>query len=798
MPFPFHRQPDAMDCGPACLRMIAEHYGRRYSLPYLREHSHLDREGVSMQGILLAAEYIGLRAIPVKIPFDEAGSDTCLMNAPLPCIVHWEGRHFAVVFKINKKSVWVADPERGKIKLRHAEFKKGWSGQAGAGIALLLEPTPDFYATIQENTARAQPWSGFGFMLQYLRPFRRLLSQLSLGLLLASLLQFLFPFLTQAIVDVGIENRDLQFIWLILFGQLMLFAGQMAVRYIQNWIVLHIGARVNVSLVSDFLEKLMQQPLHFFDTKMTGDLLQRIGDHRRIEEFLTVSTMNILFSAFTLLIFGAVLAVYSLKIFLIFAVASLCYAGWIVIFLKKRASADFLRFQALTENQSHLIELIQGMQEIKLQNSERKRRYAWVHIQAQLFQANMRSLRIGQWQEAGAQFIAQVKDIFITVVAAAAVINGQITLGMMLAIMFITGQLNVPLQQITAFVRAAQDAKLSLERLAEVSGKQSAVSSPQSAVHSPQSAVRSPQSKVHSPQAAGGSLQSTVRSPQPTVHSPKSAGGSPQAAVVSQQPAVQSPQQTKDGEKEGENLTIESLSFRYNALAGFVLKKINLEIPAGKVTAIVGPSGSGKTTLVKLLLGFYAPTEGMIKAGAANLNDLPPDEWRSRCGAVMQDGFVFSDTLIANITESDPLHSPVNEERLYKAVQTANLRDFIESLPMGYHTMVGARGNGLSQGQRQRLLIARAVYKAPQFLFFDEATNALDARNEHIILENLNHFFEGRTVVIVAHRLSTVKNADKIVVLEDGALTEEGTHEELTKKKGAYYHLVKEQLELGA
>jgi ATP-binding cassette, subfamily B, bacterial len=741
MPFPFHRQPDAMDCGPACLRMIAEHHGRRYSLPYLREHSHLDREGVSMQGILLAAEHIGFRAIPVKIPFDEADSDTSLMNAPLPCIVHWEDRHFIVVFKITKRHMWVADPERGKLKLSHATFKKGWLGANPAGIALLLEPTPDLYSHEMESPSEPRPWSGFGFMLQYLRPFRRLLGQLSLGLLLASLLQFLFPFLTQAIVDVGIENQDLHFIWLILSGQLMLFAGQAAVRYIQNWIVLHIGARVNVSLVSDFLEKLMLQPLRFFDAKMTGDLLQRIGDHRRIEEFLTISTMNILFSVFTLLIFGAVLAVYSLKIFFIFAVASLCYAGWIVIFLKKRADADFLRFQALTENQSNLIELIQGMQEIKLQNSERKRRYAWVHIQAQLFQANMRSLRIGQWQEAGAQFIAQVKDIFITVVAAAAVIDGQITLGMMLAIMFITGQLNVPLQQITAFVRAAQDARMSLERLAEVSGKQPAVRSPQSAVRSPKPAM--------------------------------------------------------DGGKKEENIAIEALSFRYNALAGFVLKNINLEIPAGKVTAIVGPSGSGKTTLIKLLLGFYEPSEGTIKTGAANLNDLPPDDWRSRCGAVMQDGFVFSDTLLANITESDPAHSSVDENRLRKAVQTAHLLEFIESLPMGYHTMVGARGNGLSQGQRQRLLIARAVYKEPQFLFFDEATNALDARNEKIIMENLNRFFTGRTVVIVAHRLSTVKNAANIVVLENGELIEQGTHEKLVRKKGAYYTLVKEQLELG-
>ncbi|HFA47527.1 MAG TPA: peptidase domain-containing ABC transporter [Bacteroidetes bacterium] len=737
MAFPIHRQLDAMDCGPTCLRMIAEHHGRRYTLQQLRKMSYLDREGVSLRGISVAAEQIGLRVIPVKIPFETNDPEgVSFMDAPLPAIAHWEQNHFVVVFQTSKKYIWVADPRVGKIKMTHHKFQKHWCSDAGQGVAMLLEPTPEFYEQEGEKKNR----QGFGFLLQYLRPYRRLIGQLLLGLFVAGIIQFLFPFLTQAIVDIGIDNEDLSFIWLILFGQLMLFLGQLAVKFLQSWILLHIGTRVNVSLVSDFLVKLMEQPISFFDAKMTGDLLQRIYDHRRIEQFLTKSMLDILFAVFTLVIFGAVLAIYSLKIFLIFLVASILYIFWIIIFLEKRKEVDYLRFRASADNQSSLIELIQGMQEIKLQNSERKRRYGWVHIQAKLFRANIKSLAVTQWQDSGAQFITQIKDIFITVVAAAAVIEGELSLGMMLAIMFILGQLNVPLQQIVTFFREAQDAKISLERLTEIHAEKK-------------------EGEEETSRAQLNILPTTF---------------------------------------DAAPLIMENLSFRYNPLSGLVLKNINLTIPAGKVTAIVGTSGSGKTTLVKLLLGFYEPTEGEIWVGKIKLKNADPAHWRSQCGAVMQDGFVFSDTIASNIAESEGEWNKIDRERLLKAVQTAHIQDFIENMPLGYNTMVGAKGNGLSQGQKQRLLIARAVYKQPEFLFFDEATNALDAHTEKIITGNLSDFFRGKTVVVVAHRLSTVKNADQIVVLEKGEIIERGTHAELTAKKGAYYTLVKEQLELGA
>ncbi len=737
MRFPFYQQLDAMDCGPTCLRMVSEHYGRRYTLQQLRQKSHIDREGVSMRGIIVAAESIGLRALPVKIPFEKTDPEAVsFFDAPLPAVVHWDQNHFVVVFKITKKHIWIADPGRGKVKMGYAEFQRHWVSDVGQGVAILFETTPEFFAQEGEKVNR----SGFGFLLRYLRPYRRLIWQLLLGLLVAGVIQFLFPFLTQSIVDIGIENQDLHFIWLILLGQLMLFIGQVIVKFLQSWILLHIGTRVNVSLVSDFLVKLMDQPIQFFDAKMTGDLLQRIGDHKRIEQFLTVSILNILFSSFTLIVFGVVLAVYSTAIFSIFLVASLLYLLWIIIFLKKRKDADYLKFRALSENQSALIELIQGMQEIKLQNSERKRRYGWVHIQSKLFRANIKSLSVTQWQDAGAQFITQIKDIFITIIAAAAVIEGQLTLGMMLAIMFILGQLNVPLQQIVTFVREAQDARISLERLTEIHAEEK---------------------------------------------------DDDESMVAANQRVLI--EQSYKG-----NFFIDYLSFRYNELSDFVLKDINLVIPEGKVTAIVGTSGSGKTTLVKLLLGFYEPNKGTIKVGTTQLKNIPPATWRAQCGAVMQDGFVFSDTIASNIAESEGEWDKIDKTRLLKAVQTAHIQPFIENLPLGYNTMVGAKGNGLSQGQKQRLLIARAVYKEPEYLFFDEATNALDAHTEKIITGNLNQFFKGKTVVVVAHRLSTVKNADQIIVLEKGQVVEKGTHEELTALKGAYYTLVKEQLELGA
>ncbi len=727
--FPFYKQFDAMDCGPTCLRMIADYYGRKYSLSYLRQNSHLDREGVSIRGISEAAENIGMRTIAAKLPYSTADENLAgLDEAPLPAIVHWRDKQFVVVYKMSAKKVWVADPARGKVKMDVTTFKQNWLRGAEEGFVLMMEPTPAFYEYDEIKEER----TGFKFLFQYLRPYRSLIIQLFAGLLLGSLFQLIFPFLTQAIVDIGISNQDIDFIYLILAAQLMLFLSQTTVNLVQSWILLHMGTRINVALISDFLLKLMRLPIGFFDAKMIGDLLQRIGDHRRIELFLTGSTINVLFSSFNLIIFGIVLAIYNLNIFLVFAIAAVLYVVWITLFLKRRKEIDYQRFAELSDNQSTLIELIQGMQEIKLQSSERKHRWQWAHIQARLFRANMRSLIITQYQDAGAGFINQLKDILISFLAATAVIQGEMTLGMMLAVQYIVGQLNAPLNTMIQFVRTAQDAKISLDRLGEIHNRPNE-----------------------------------------------------EKQITSQLSIL----------PESADLILKDLSFRYNPLSEFVLKNINLTIPHGKVTAIVGTSGSGKTTLVKLLLGFYEPTEGQIKLEGIQLSSINKTLWRQHCGAVMQDGYLFSDTIANNIAESE---DEVDREKLLIAVKLANIQTFIESLPLGYNTKIGARGNGISQGQRQRILIARAIYKNPSFLFFDEATNALDSENEKIIVTNLNQFFKGRTVVVVAHRLSTVRHADQIIVIDQGEIVEQGTHEQLVEKRGSYFHLIRNQLELGS
>lgn len=726
--FPFYQQLDQMDCGPTCLRMIAEYYGKSYSLQFLRDRCYIDREGVSLMGISDAAENIGMRTLAIKVPFSTDDPDEAsLLEVGLPCIAHWRQRHFVVVYKLNEKHVWVADPGKGRMKMKRKDFERGWVSDGGMGIILMLEPSPDFFQQDNEIVKK----TGLSFLISYFKPYKSLILQLILGLTLASLFQLIFPFLTQAIVDVGIENQNLNFIYLILGAQLMLFLSQTSVKFIQSWILLHIGTRINVSLISDFLIKLMRLPIGFFDIKMIGDLLQRIKDHDRIEAFLTNSTLITIFSFFNLIIFSIVLLIYNRLIFFIFVIASIIYILWVTVFLKKRREIDYQNFEQLSENRNALIELIQGMQEIKLQNSEKKRRWQWANIQARLFRLSIKSMAISQYQDIGAGFISQLKDILISFFAAKAVIEGQMTLGMMLAVQYIIGQLNAPLQQMVNFIRSAQDAEISLERLGEIHNKE------------------------EESREDDGSI---------------------------------------DILPENGNLIISDLDFRYNALSDLVLKDINLEIPRGKVTAIVGTSGSGKTTLVKLLLGFYPPTKGNIRLGGIHISNVRKRLWRSKCGAVMQDGYIFTDTIANNIAESD---EHVNKEKLLKSVKIANIQEFIEHLPLGYNTIVGARGNGVSQGQRQRLLIARAVYKNPDYLFFDEATNALDAKNEKVIMENMNTFFEGRTVVVVAHRLSTVKNADQIVVLEKGELIERGTHEELVNKRGSYYSLVKNQLELG-
>ncbi|MEA2106730.1 MAG: peptidase domain-containing ABC transporter [Bacteroidota bacterium] len=732
MPFPFYKQLDAMDCGPSCVRMIAKYYGKNYTLQTLRDKSYITREGVSMLGISDAAEAIGFRSMGVRITFEQL-----VKEAPLPCIAHWNQNHFVVVYKIKqtKKGVFVhvADPARGIIKFTKEEFISGWANTKEdgeeKGLCLLLETTPDFYSAEDEKPDK----SGFKFLFSYLRPYKKIITQLFLGLILGSLLQLIFPFLTQSIVDKGINNQDLGFVTLIIIAQLVLIFSRTIVEFIRSWILLHLGTRINISLISDFLIKMMKLPVSFFDSKMIGDLIQRIGDHRRIESFLTSSTLNILFSFVNLIIFGIVLFIYSVNIFLIFLVGSVLYTLWVYLFMKKRRELDNRRFAQLSDNQSNIIQLITGMQEIKLNNCEKQKRWEWERIQARLFRVNIASLSLNQYQQAGGVFINEVKNIIITFIAAKSVIDGNMTLGMMLAVQYIMGQLNSPINQMISFLQSTQDAKISMERLGEIHQKDDEESD--------------------------------------------------------ETPKIDILPETRD-------LNVEKVSFQYEGPhSPFVLDEVDLNIPEQKITAIVGTSGSGKTTLIKLLLGFYQPVKGKIKLGDQYLINISNRMWRDKCGVVMQDGFIFSDSIANNIAVSDEIP---DRKKLLHAVKVANIQEFIESLPLGYNTKIGQNGVGLSQGQKQRILIARAVYKNPEFIFFDEATNALDANNERVIMENLGQFFKGKTVVVVAHRLSTVKNADQIVVLEKGKLVEKGTHAELTKKKGAYYELVRNQLELGS
>lgn len=728
--FPFYPQHDAMDCGPTCLRMIAAHYGRNYSLEGLREKSHFTREGVSLLGISEAAEKLGLRSVGVFVSFEE------LKEAPLPCIVHWNQQHFVVVYDIRKKNgkeiVYVADPGAGKLKYTKEEFCRCWASTRNEGedegIALLLETTPEFYQHEDEKITK----KGFAFLFAYLRPYKKLIFQLFLGLFFGSLLQLLLPFLTQSIVDFGVSAQNLNYIYLVLAAQLVLVFSSATVEFIRGWILLHIGTRVNISLISDFLAKLMRLPMSYFDTKMVGDIMQRMGDHTRIQNYLTNSSLNILFGIFNIVIFTLVLLFYNFTVFLIFATGSILYFSWVSLFMKRRALLDHKNFAQQAANQSNVIQLITGMQEIKLNACEKQKRWEWERIQAKLFKLRIKGLALSQYQDSGAVFINQTKNIIITALVAKFVIDGQMTLGMMLSVQYILGQLNSPIDQLINFYRESQDAKLSIARLSEVHEKEDEEDSSQKYIQE----------------------------------------------IPSQQ-----------------DITMNDISFAYDTtmVGKPVVRNIQLNIPSGKQTAIVGTSGSGKTTLMKLMLGFYPVQSGEILLGNNNINQYNLREWRKKCGVVMQDGFIFSDTIARNIA---PGEENIDKVKLLNAVITANIREFIESLPLRYDTKIGSEGHALSQGQKQRILIARAVYKDPEFVFLDEATNALDTNNEKVIMDNLQQFFMGRTSIVIAHRLSTVKNADQIVVIDNGEIKEIGTHSSLTKKKGAYYQLVKNQLEL--
>lgn len=726
--FAHYRQADHKDCGPTCLKIIAKHYGKTINIQELRDFAETTREGSNLLFLSDAAEKIGFRTLGVKLSVQR------IEEAPLPCILHWNKDHYVVLYKIKKGKYYISDPAFGLLEYNKEEFVKFWIGNNASdttkeGIALLIEATPNFFESDfdkEENLGL-----GFRFLFKYLFQYKSFLIQLGIGLLASSLLNLIFPFLTQSIVDVGIQNQNIHFIYLILFAMLFIFAGRTGLELIRSWILLHLSTRINISLISDFFIKLMNLPISFFDVRMTGDIMQRINDHRRIEKILTTSSLNVLFSVINMFVMGAVLAYFNLQIFLVFFIGSVFYFGWITLFLKRREVLDYKRFAEVSNEQNKVMELINGMQEIKLHNAEKQKRWGWEYVQARLFRVSIKGLILEQTQTIGSSVINELKNIFIILLSAKLVIEGSITLGMMLAISAIVGSLNGPITQLIEFVRELQDAKISLARLSEIHQKEDEI-----------------QQEQHQ----------TNEVPYDT------------------------------------DIEVKNLSYRYLGSDIPVLDNLNLVIPAHKVTAIVGVSGSGKTTLMKLLLKFYEPEKGEVKIGQTQLKNISQKAWRANIGAVMQEGFIFSDTIANNIAFGV---DRVDKERLVYAADVANIKEYIVGLPLGFNTKIGGEGLGMSTGQKQRLLIARAVYKNPEILFFDEATSALDANNEKEIMKKLDIFFENKTVVVIAHRLSTVMNADQIVVLDKGKIIEIGNHSALVEQKGNYFELVKNQLQLG-
>ncbi len=726
--FPSFIQHNIMDCGPSCLKIISKHYGRDISLNYLRKLTETNREGSSLFGLSKAAEKVGLHSVGAKV---DVGT---LAELPLPCIIHWRHKHFVVLYKVKKNKFYISDPESGLVKYKKEEFLSNWIGnnakETDQGVILMVDTTKKFYdedeLQIEEETDRQ---TAFDFLKHYLWRYRSLLFQLLVGILLQGFFQVIFPLLTQSIVDVGIQDNNLNFIYLILLVQLMFMLGKIAVDAIKNWILLHLSTRINVSFVSDFFIKLMKLPISYFDTKLSGDLMQRIRDHDRVEVLLTSESLNIIFAVINLAVFSALLAYYNLQIFALFWIGSILFVGWIFLFIRKRKRLDHKIFELNGQEQSRVLELIGGMQEIKLHNIEEKMRWRWEYVKALLFKVKVKFLSLEQKQSVGGVSINEIKNILIIVLTAKLVIDGSITLGAMLAISYIVGQLNGPLRDLINFSHTMQNAKLSMERILDIHNKEE--------------------------------------------------------------------EESKDAQynyvPDFDHIELKDMTYRYPGMIEPVLDNISLKLPVGKTTAIVGPSGSGKTTLMKMLLKFYEPNEGQIRVGKVDLTNITHHTWRDYCGVVMQEGFIFNNTIAFNVAVDEEY---IDFERLTRACEIAQIRDFIEQKPLAYNTKIGEEGVGLSTGQKQRILIARAVYKNPEFILFDEATSALDANNEKSITENLNRFLQNKTAVIIAHRLSTVKNADNIVVLNEGQIVEQGTHDELIMKGGAYYRLVKNQLEL--
>ena len=724
------RQRDSMQCGAACLTTVCRYYGLDISLEDISEMCPATTEGVSLLGLNKTAVSLGFEVSCAKDTINN------LSNGILPAIIHWKQNHFVVLYKIKGNHFFIADPQKGKIRYSYTDFNKNWicsrSENKDKGIVMYIKPTSKIYNALNNMEMRnKEDKKSFGFLLAYLKQYHKYFVQITLGMLLGCILQLLMPFLTQSIVDLGIKHKDIGFIWMILLGELMIVFGRTSVDFIRRWLLMHISMRINISLLSDFFIKLLKLPMSFFDSKLMGDLLQRMSDHGRIQSFLTTDVLSMAFNIMSFIIFGVVLCAYDLAVFSIFLIDSIIYGCWIATFLKRRKLLDYELFEQQSKNQDKTYQLIESMQEIKLQDCEQRRRWEWEDTQADLFNVQMKSLKLQQTQEAGSIFINETKNIIITVIAATAVINGNMTLGAMLAVQYIIGQLNSPVEQFMSFIYSLQDVKISLERINEIHLKKNEESNDN------------------------------------------------QASEF----------------KTRKSIVISDVNFKYDPHAPLkTLDNVSFDIREGKVTAIVGASGSGKTTLIKLMLGYYRVISGSISIAGRDINEYNLKWWRRHCGVVMQDGVIFSESIARNIAVDD---GDVDVDRLEKAARIANIHDYIMGLPLKYNTKIGRDGVGLSQGQKQRILIARAVYKNPDFIFLDEATNALDAKNERAIVENLDEFYMGRTVVVVAHRLSTVKNADQIIVLDGGRIVESGNHTSLIEKKGTYYNLVKNQLELG-
>jgi ATP-binding cassette, subfamily B, bacterial len=729
--FPVDRQLDMMDCGPACLKMISKHYGKYYSLQYLRDLCGNTREGVSLAGISYGAEAIGLRTLAAYCSIKDI-----VMKVPFPIIVHWDNSHFVVLYDVKEKrgenlKFYIADPAKGHVTYNRKEFEDKWfkkDQNMDSGVLLIMEPQADFKQ--RQEGERAERRKQLENLVGYFLPYKKSFLYLGIVMLLITGMQAMLPFISKAVIDVGIQTQDVDFINIVLIANLALIVSLTLSAAVRDWILQHLSSRINIALISDYLIKLMKLPVTFFENKMLGDILQRANDHERIRSFIMNNSLNLIFSSLTFLIFAIVLLTFNLTIFILFIAGSLLYIFWVMGFLRFRKKLDWEYFELTAKNQSYWVETISGIQDIKINNYEQAKRWKWEGIQARLFKINLRMLSINNVQNLGASFIDSVKNLLITFFCAKAVIQGEITFGVMISTQFIIGVLNGPVQQLISFMVTFQFAQISFMRLNEI---------------------------------------------QVLKDEDEDSGNNDMTLAVNN------------------DIVINNMSFRYTQVSPIILKNINLIIPQGKVTAIVGDSGSGKSTLLKLLLRLYKPSYGEMLVGGLNINNISLRQWRAKCGAVMQDGKIFNDTILNNIILDD---EKLDNDRLRKAVTAANIAHEIEQLPMGYQTKMGEDGRGLSGGQKQRVLIARALYKNPDILFFDEATNSLDTINEQKITQALDQIFHGKTVIVVAHRLSTIRKADQIVVMKDGHIVEVGDHDSLIQRRGRYSQLVESQSEI--